>query len=153
MDLGQSPFPLPLRAEWPQRSEGHASRHAVRRNRRRGRTEVLVEDAVSSLNALFSSRAGQGLVYQRPRRLPRASVSECQDSMLSNIARTTKLYDPPIPQAEFEEGALEEVLKCRTVYDVEEDTSVAPFVPERLPVLVGRSVPKDARNLVGDLAR
>ena len=70
--------------------------------------------------------------------------------MLSNIARTTKLYDPPVPQAEFEEGALEEVLKCRTVHDVEEDTSVAPYEPGRLAVLEGRSVPKDAGNLVGD---
>ena len=77
MDPGLSPFPLPLRAERPQRSEGHASWHAVRRDRRRSRTEELVEDAVTLLYAFFSSRAGQGLVYQRPRRLPRAPVSEC----------------------------------------------------------------------------
>ena len=105
---------------------------------------MLVEDAVTSLDALLSFRAGQGLVYQCPRRLLRALLSGCQDYMLCNIARTTKLCDPPVPQAEFEEGALEEVLMCRTVYDLEEDTPVATVGPGRLPILEGRSVPKDA---------
>ena len=77
MAPGLSLILLSLRAERPQKSEGHASWHAVRRDRRRSRTEELVEDAVTLLNAFFSSRAGQGLVYQRPRRLLRASVSEC----------------------------------------------------------------------------
>ena len=51
---------------------------------------------------------------------------------------------------EFPGGALEEVLRSKCVYDVEESATTAPYEEEKLNVLKGGTVPKPAADLVDD---
>ncbi|CAK0835822.1 unnamed protein product, partial [Prorocentrum cordatum] len=114
---------------------------------------TLVVDAVASLNALADSRAGQGVQLALPRRIPGHELSDCQRSMLANIARMVKLFDPPIPNSSFEGGALAELVRSSSIYDVEDTSTSARYAPSKLKVLEGRARPIDARELVGDYAR
>ncbi|CAK0822344.1 unnamed protein product, partial [Prorocentrum cordatum] len=147
-----SPFPLPLAAERA-REVRPANRGAARRRARRERAETLVVDAVASLNALADSRAGQGVQLALPRHVPGHELSDCQRSMLGNIARMVKLFDPPIPNSSLEGGALAELVRSSSIYDVEDTSTSARYAPSMLKVLEGRTRPIDARELVGDYAR
>lgn len=108
-----------------------------------------------SLNALAGARGGGGLLPVPLRRLPPgACPTPFQQSMLGNIARLAKEFLPALEEAnEFPDGALQEVLRCRDLYDLGETTTVAPYDPSKLKVLRGGTVPRDAKSLVGSAAR
>ena len=114
--------------------------------------ESMVSDAVSSLNALERSCPGQGPRLECPRRIPQRELTGCQDAALSKIAKAAKLFLPHWPASDFVDGPLAQILRSRTVYDSEEDSTVAQYSPSKLKVLEGRTQPKDARGLVGEFA-
>ena len=59
----------------------------------------------------------------------------------------------PVRSQEFPDGALREVLRSKSVYDVDDDTTVTSYDPEKLKVLRGNTRPLPAVGLVSDDAR
>jgi len=145
------PFPLPLRSSWGGECQG-MPRYLARRRRRQAVHEELVADAVCSLNALARSRGGGSLMPEAPRRILHPDqLSPCQEAMLRNLGRASAPFLPaPSEKLEFPDGALEEVLRSKCVYEVEEGAITAPFEEEKLNVLKGGTVPKLAVDLVDD---
>ncbi|CAK0850565.1 unnamed protein product, partial [Prorocentrum cordatum] len=73
------------------------------------------------------------------------------DGMLNSIGRAVAHFLPPPDfNAEFPEGALQEIIKCKSIYDVDDDSSVAAYDPSKLAVLHRSGVPVNALDLAGD---
>ena len=148
-----SPFPLPLRPEL--RDDEVLPRYLAQRRRRRRESEVLVANAVESLNALAACRGDGRLRPEAPSRIgPNGDAAACQESMLCNVGRAARDYLPMAkPDVEFPEGALAEVLRTKNVYDLDDDSPAAHYDPDKLKVLKGNTRPRDAKPLVGPEAR
>ena len=130
-------------------------RYLIQRRRRRDASEALVAAAVESVNALAASRGNGRLLPEAPSRTgPAGAATACQESMLRNIGRAVRDYLPmPRPSDEFPEGALQEILRTKNVYDLEDVSHNATYDPDKLKVLKGATVPRDAKALVGPDAR
>ena len=77
-----------------------------------------------------------------------------QDAMLCNVARAAKQFVPaPAAAEEFPGGALAELVQCKSIYDLDENTAQADYDPSKLKVLERTSVPLDALDVVGDECR
>ena len=153
MVVGAGLFPLPVRLPEVAESRGGA-RHLARRRRRQARAEELVEGAVASLNAMASCQPGRALTLEPPSRVFPQGISAVQDGMLNNIGRAVAHFLPvPDVDVEFPEGALQEIIKCKSIYDVDDDSSVAAYQPDKLAVLHRAGAPVNALDLVGDECR
>ena len=125
MVVGGGPFPLPLRLRQAAECRGGV-RHLARQQRQRAKTESLVEGAVASLNALARCQPGRVLRAEEPRRLFDADITAVQDAMLCNVARAAKQFVPAPAAAEgFPGGALAELVQCKSIYDLDENTAHA----------------------------
>ena len=71
--------------------------------------------------------------------------------MLANLGRCCNQFLPVIPRGES--GGLQDLLRSKSIYDLEEDTTVAAYDSAKLGVLKGGTKPLPALDLVGDDAR
>ena len=152
-ELHGAPFPLVLRASADDRRG--APRYLARRHRRHAAAEELVAGGVAALNALVTARGNGLLVLEEPRRVQSEDqLSVSQDAVLRNLGRAASACLPvPCEREMFEDGALCELLRAKDVYDLGQDTSVAPYDKDKLAVLRGATRPLDAKHLVGEKAR
>eukprot|EP00973_Karenia_brevis_P004835 664724-Karenia_brevis.AAC.1 len=80
------PFPLQLRPRLPR--DRRCPRYLARRLSERDRKDALVSEAVSSLNALESSRANGLLKFERPCHASfEKGVSATNNAVLNNVGR------------------------------------------------------------------
>ncbi|CAK0850120.1 unnamed protein product [Prorocentrum cordatum] len=94
------------------------------------------------------------LTLETPSRLSSQSITPAQDGALNNIGRAVAHFLPtPDFTSEFPEGALQEIIKCKSIYDIDDDSTVASYDPEKLAVLHRPGAPVPALELVGEECR
>ena len=149
-DRHGSPFPLRLRPV-DERNRRNLPRYLARRLRKRDSQEAIISDAVAGLNALSLARASGDLEFKPP---DHATVSQpitaSEDAVLRNLGRSLAHTGEYVGRETFQDGALCELLRSSSVYNVEDDCTVAPYVEDRVRVLRGDLEPKAAVDLLAD---
>ena len=85
-------------------------------------TDALVSDAVDALNSLDAARAGRPLGLQRPMAPSFASAPASSRRVLGRLRRCAAEYAPPPAEVSRRE-ALEDLLKCKDLYRIDESTT------------------------------
>ena len=146
-------FPLRLRC-LQGAGKDDPRRYIARRLRAREQSEVYLARAVRALNALADARGDGVLRLSAPSyAVPGDPLSAAQSTALGNLSRSIRACLPAPARSDLcADGALCALLRSRDIYDVEQSCAVQPYDPDKLKVLRGQTVPKDARALVGDTA-
>lgn len=143
------PFPLVLR---PPHEEDRRClpRYQAQRRARGDVVEDLLSEAIVSLNAMESSRAGTRLPLAAATRAATSSeVGPSRDAVLNRLGRAAARHLPrPRKHLLCPDGALCELLKTKDVYDVMHPTTQLPYDRTKLRVVRGGLAPKPAADLV-----
>ena len=125
---------------------GNASRHRCGRA-----VNDLVDDACVSLNTLHDAKASRPLVWEAGS-LPTSTPTSAQTTARCEFGRRIKALGPP-PNDLREADALRSVMRTKTGYDVDTDTTHVPYDPALLNIVKAGTQAKKLEPLVTDHAK
>ena len=102
-----------------------------------------LRNCLHGLNALYAAHPSRALA---PRVSSRTAISSAQRAAILRVATRIRVYGSPSPELQPEE-CLRLLLQSKDLYS-QEPQNLAPFCFEKLKVLKGDSVPKDAVPLL-----
>jgi len=147
VDSHRHPFPLPRS---PRRRDRGIS-PSLPGGRGSSGIDALVSDAVDALNSLDSARAGRPLGSRPPKPPSLASAPASSRRVLGRLRRCAAEYAPPPAEVDRRE-ALEDLLKCKDLYRIDESTTRVDMNLDWLKVCSGRMSLKKVVGVVGEEA-